>query len=101
MATSLHLLMSADPRAVADCVAFARAGDAIVLVDRGVDLLAYWTGHPAEPLNALDNVSLAALEADVLATGLARRAAELEMALWSDAQWVEQVCSAGRALSWK
>lgn len=95
----LHLLMSADPRALKDCRAFARPGDAVLLVDRGVDLL----GSPdtATLRSQFEGVALAALEADVVAAGLLAQAGHCGVPLQSDAAWVEQVCRATQVLSWK
>lgn len=95
----LHLLMSSDPRALTDCRAFARAGDAVLLVDRGVDLLG--AGDPATLRTQFAGVALAALEADVAAAGLQAQAEHCDVPLHSDAQWVEQVCQAAQVLSWK
>lgn len=100
MAETLHQLMSADPRTVAECLALARPGDAILLVDRGVDLLTSWEHASTEPLRSA-GLEILALEADAAAAGLSTLAGRLEMSLLTDSQWVEQVCRSARVLSWK
>lgn len=91
--------MSADPRALADCRAFVRPGDRVLLVDRGVDLLG--VSDAAMLRTWFEGAALAALEADVAATGLNAQADRSGVPLRSDAEWVEQVCQAVQVLSWK
>jgi sulfur transfer complex TusBCD TusB component (DsrH family) len=100
MAATLHQLMSADPRTVAECLAFARPGDTILLVDRGVDLLSHWERPDTAPLRS-PGLEILALEADASAAGLLTLAGRLGMSLLPDAQWVDQVCRSARVLSWK
>jgi sulfur relay protein TusB/DsrH len=100
MAGTLQQLMSADPRTVAECLAFARPGDTILLVDRGVDLLSRWEHASTATLRSA-GLEILALEADVAAAGLLSLAGRLGMSILPDAQWVEQVCRSARVLSWK
>lgn len=95
----LHLLMSSAPRAVVDCLAFANEDESVLLVDRGVDILA-----DSDAMSRFGNRaagSLLALRADVQAAGLAQLALAFEVGTVSDAQWVELVCGSGHVLSWK
>lgn len=100
MAGILHQLMSADPRTVAECLALARPGDAILLVDRGVDLLTHWEHPDTAPLRSA-GLEILVLEADVAAAGLLTLTGRLGMSLLPDSQWVDQVCRSARVLSWK
>ncbi|NND45599.1 MAG: hypothetical protein HKN58_09765 [Xanthomonadales bacterium] len=99
MARTLHLLMSSDPRALADCLALARAGDQLLLVDRGVDLLLDTSAGALE--GRVGERGLAALEADVASIGLLEHARGRGLALWSDRQWVDRVLAARHVMSWR
>lgn len=99
MAGALHLLMSSDPRALSDCLALAQAGDQLLLVDRGVDLLL--DGREGALQGRVGDLGLAALEADVATIGLLEHARSRGLALWSDRQWADCVLAARHVMSWK
>ncbi len=97
----LHQLMSADPRAVADCRAFLQPGDEVLLVDAGVHLLTDSDALFARLQNNGFTPRISALRSDILSRGLEAATRHGRIGLLSDAQWVERVRSNGQVLSWK
>jgi sulfur relay protein TusB/DsrH len=99
MSQTLHQLLSDDPVAVEDCLAFFRAGDKILLAAEGVGLLAGGNQQFVDASQGESGISIAAVSADVAARGLLSMATSCQ--LLEDEQWVEQVCSHDVVLSWK
>lgn len=96
-ACAVHLLMRADPTALADCRRFCRDADTVVLLDAGVVALALddWRD------GFTGGVAFACLEADALAHGMAEIAAEQGVRLLGDADLVRLVIDSRHCLSWK
>ncbi len=101
MSARLHQLMSADPRAVADCGTFLLPGDEVLLIDAGVHLLTDPDALLARLKNQDYAPNISALSSDVLARGLEAPSRHPGISLLSDRQWVERVCSCCQVLSWK
>lgn len=97
----LHLVLSDDPQALADCLATIREGDGLLLADAGVQ----WLALPNQLSSGLDELNFAlvinALETDVAARGLRYATGLSKLELLSDSRWVEKVCQFGQVLSWK
>ena len=90
--TSLHQVLSADPRAWAEACAAARDGDEILLVGDGVTLLL------APPDGGLE--AARALAVDVSARGLDHAAERAGVDCIDDAAWVARVSAHAHVLSW-
>ncbi len=101
MSARLHQLMSADPRAVADCSTFLQPGDELLLIDAGVHLLTDPDALLARFKNHNYAPNISALCSDVLSRGLEAQSKHRGISLLSDRQWVERVCSCRQVLSWK
>ena len=101
MSGRLHQLMSADPRALADCRAFLQPGDEVLLVDAGVHLLTDSDALFARLQNKDFTPRVSALRSDILSRGLEAATRHGRISLLSDAQWVERVFSSSQVLSWK
>ncbi|NIM70137.1 MAG: hypothetical protein GTN86_05260 [Xanthomonadales bacterium] len=99
MAT-LHQLLSSDPRAAADCAALLVAGDEVLLVDAGVEMLGA-TGSLETLRHLVSDHRVHALRADVVARGLAWHAEQHAVALLSDRDWVDRVRAHQRVISWR
>ncbi len=97
----LHQLLSADPRAVKDCLSFVKPGDELLLINAGVHLL----NGPNSILAAHEQPGcefrVFALETDVKARGLQSRAEQRALRLLDDQQWLEHVCGCQQVLSWR
>lgn len=91
-ASSLHQLLSADPRAWHEARAAARPGDVLLLAGDGVALLgASW-------LDGCEGVL--ALSADVNARGLEDAAERAGVSCVDDGRWVGLVAEHRHVLSW-
>ncbi|MDX1381789.1 MAG: DsrH/TusB family sulfur metabolism protein, partial [Xanthomonadales bacterium] len=90
--TSLHQVLSADPRAWAEARTAARPGDQILLVGDGVALLL------APPDDGLDGAL--ALAVDVAARGLVDAGEHAGVECIDDAAWVALVAEHAHVLSW-
>lgn len=95
---ALHLILVSNPAAWRDCLASMQAGDAILLLDAGVELL----GDP-QGIGRLVSVAGSALRAsapDVVARGLEALAQFHGVGLIEDADWVDTVRRCQPVLSW-
>lgn len=90
--SSLHQVLSADPRAWAEARAAARPGDDLLLVGDGVALLL------APPGDGLEGAQALAL--DVAARGLADAAERAGVECIDDAAWVALVAKHAHVLGW-
>ena len=95
----MHQLLSGDPIAVEDCLAFFRAGDKVLLATEGVVLLAGGNQQFVDASQGELGHSIAAVSSDVAARGLLLMATSCQFL--DDEQWVEQVCSHDVVRSWK
>lgn len=97
----MHLVLSNNPQALADCLATIREGDGLLLADAGVQ----WLALPDQLASGLGKLNFAllinALEADVAARGLRYATGLSNLELLSDNRWVEKVCQFDQVLSWK
>lgn len=78
-----------------DCGRYAVPGDTVLLAGAGVTLLA--GSFPGLE----DGIELVALEADVSARGLQRRARTAGARLMEDHEWVELVIAHVHTMSWQ
>ena len=94
----LHLLLTPGSEAVSALVAFCGDGDAVVLLNTAVTLLAgeAWSG-----LRVPGGIPVFAHRADVLAQGLQQVAAEHGVAAVDDDALLALVARYSRTLSWK
>ena len=99
MAGTLHQLLSADPRAVAECLAIVQPGDRLFLADGGVLLLGSSWSELGEEIRP--DCRFVASRPDVLARGFEAQAGAQAIDLADDADWVSLVVSSDRVLSWK
>jgi sulfur relay protein TusB/DsrH len=91
----LHQLLSPSAEAVRDCLSLLADGDCVVLVDRGVEMLARQDG-----LAALAGILWFALAEDVAARGLAKSAESYPGRLLDTPGWLELIVRHPQVLSW-
>jgi sulfur relay protein TusB/DsrH len=97
---SLHQMMSAEAGAWQDCGRVLASGDALVLIDRGVEALAAFEG--IIQMAGIDpEIRCYASKADVQARGLSDFAAQQSVCLLDDDAWVSLVIEWPRVLSWR
>lgn len=99
MYSTLHQLMSGEPRVALACAAFVLPGDSVLLVDSGVNLLGEQLVQWRRKLPP--DCPVFALKTDALSRGLESRATQSEVSLIDDSDWVERVRASDRVLSWK
>jgi len=93
----LHLLLSNDPEALAQCKAACKLEDTIVLADRATICL-------IEPglLNAdLSSTRIYCLKADLQAQGLAEKNLVADVTIINDADLIDLLYQHQHCLSWK
>ena len=91
--------MSGQPQVALACAEFVLPGDAVLLVDSGVNMLGE---QLVQWLNQLPpDCKVSALETDAISRGLESRAVQSEVPLIDDLDWVEKVRACDRVLSWK
>jgi sulfur relay protein TusB/DsrH len=98
--SSLHQMMSAEVGAWADCGRVLASGDALVLIDRGVEALAALEGI-MQTAGIGPETRCYASKADVQARGLFDFAAHHSVHLLDDDAWVSLVIEWPRVLSWR